>query len=56
MSQRSSIKYLKRLDLYQTEKPFKVTFDVSQMAEAQKTNHEFVDQEVYMTDVRGSES
>ncbi|KAI2616844.1 hypothetical protein GGR54DRAFT_609055 [Hypoxylon sp. NC1633] len=49
------IKYLKPLALYQTEKPFKIAFDVSEIAEAQKTNHEFVDHHISVTDVRGTE-
>lgn len=52
----SSIKYLKRDERYQSEKPFKVTFDVSHIPGAPKTNHDFVDVEVLMTDVRHSMS
>jgi hypothetical protein len=36
------------------EKPFKIAFDVSEIPGAQKTNHEFIDQEVEMIDAQGS--
>lgn len=48
----SSIKYLKRDEKFKSEKPFKVTFDTSHIPGGQKSNHEFVDVAVLMTDVR----
>lgn len=36
------------------EKPFKIAFDVSEIPGAQKTNHEFIDQEVEIIDAQGS--
>jgi hypothetical protein len=37
-----------------SERPFKIAFDVSEIPDAQKMNHEFTDQEVEMIDAQGS--
>lgn len=47
--------YLKRLELYHTEKPYMITFDSSAFA-GSKTNHEYSEYEAVMCDVHTSKT